>query len=427
MVNLPVQSDQFFDEEPEQDVETPFSPSVMDGPFSPRALAGHRFRITDDQDGNNSNTDDSDPDAQDYYNPNTYLEADSAGALFLQLLIEENRRRIKEIATKKPFHLAGPDKDLLTKTMKAINEDAVEGANPDKFVGIANILFQHKQYDEARALLTFENSEPPNLPKWPDNLGAALILAKIAEMNKKYEEVVSLLSKDGRTRFPGHTDALRVLAHGLNRAGQFEQTIAIIEEEESSENDPFKNQTVLQNYISALNHTDSSHVAVGKFTTHEALNLPCQPDPSFLTTLGIALNNCREYRKTYYYMRRFLKIPAFWNHEGFLSVITTASNELRLYGTTIELLTEQNGEYRFPKNINCLRNLGYAYVFTGRLSQARQLVHFAQNQGFDPSLIDGVISSLQNAEKTPQERQLANIHQRFAPKRGQSAVLFPEE
>ena len=61
-----------------------FPPSVTDSPFSPRVLGGHHFRITDDPD-----TDDSDADDMYGYHPDEYLEADSPGALFLHLLVQE--------------------------------------------------------------------------------------------------------------------------------------------------------------------------------------------------------------------------------------------------------------------------------------------------------------------------------------------------
>lgn len=399
---------------------------ALEIPFHRSVLYGHRFRITDDPDGDDVGDDlkgDNEPngyhltniDDSDDYNPSTYLKTGSASALFVSLLIQENRKKVREVAQKFSSNLAGHDKVYMDRTLETMDTDSAACIDPDKFIGIAQMLLSNNQYDEARALLTFNDPNHPYMSKWPNHLGTALILARIAEKNGDFEAMVALLTdRNGEARFPEHYVALRILTHGLNRTGQFERTISIIQKTDIKN---IKDSSLLRNYIYALNNAGIPHPAVEKFTTPEGLCLPCPPTPGLLTNLGIALNTCREYRRTYYVMRDFLKHSKFRNNSGFLSVVTDASNGLGLYDETIKILSMGNGEYGLHKNINCLRNLGYAYIFTGRLENARQLVDFVETRTqFDMSLIDGVISTLENAERTPDERRTANVRQRFSPK-----------
>ncbi len=408
MINhTPIEDPELEDIEDEQDIEMPSHRS---------ALYGHRFRITDNPDGDNSDSDNlANTDDPNGYNPDTYLKADSAGALFLRLLVQENRKKVQEVAQK--FHPAGSDKVCIDRALEAMDTDPMACTDPDKFIGIAQMLIHNKQYDEALTLLAYEDPDYPYTPKWPNHLGTALALAGIAEKKEDFEAVISLLTdKNGEARFPKHYEALRILTHGLNRTRQFERAIAIIQETGITD---IKDSSLLQNCISALNNTGNYRIAVERFTTPEGLCLPCPPTPPILTNLGIALNACQEYRRTYYFMRDFLQHSAFRNNSGFLSVITDAANRLGLYRETINLLSK--GEYGLHKNINCLRNLGYAYVFTGRLEDARQLVNFVRTRPqFDMSLVDGVVSALENAERTPDERRTLDVRQRFSPKSSKS-------
>ena len=120
------------------------------------------------------------------YNPDTYLKADSAGALFLRLLVQENRKKVQEVAQK--FHPAGSDKVCIDRALEAMDTDPMACTDPDKFIGIAQMLIHNKQYDEALTLLAYEDPDYPYTPKWPNHLGTALALAGIAEKKEDFEE-----------------------------------------------------------------------------------------------------------------------------------------------------------------------------------------------------------------------------------------------
>ncbi|MFA4891601.1 MAG: hypothetical protein WC604_04640 [Candidatus Gracilibacteria bacterium] len=414
-----------------EEFEDPEENQAPEMPFHRSVLYGHPFTITDNPDGDNPDEykekdDKSDSrnitviDDSDSYNPDTYLRENYADTLFFLLLARQTREKVRKVAQNPPCKISGPDKVHIDRVLKAIDADPLAGENPDNFIGIADILLQHKQYDEARALLAFDNPEHPYIPKWPNHIPTVLTLVEIAEKKGDFEAMVALLTdKKGKVRFPAHHRTLALLTHGLNRTQQFERTIAIvkkIEEAEDTKETPFQDHLLLQNYISALNNTGNPRAAVEEFTTPEGLCLPSTPTPGILTNLGLALNACREYRRTYYFMRSFLQHSAFRNNSRFLSVITDAANRLGLYRETIDLLSEGKGEYGLHRDINCLRSLGYAYVFTGRLRDARQLVNFVRTRTqFDMSLIDGVVAALENAERTPDERRILDVRQRFSP------------
>lgn len=315
---------------------------------------------------------------------------DSLGNNFLKDIVTDTVKQIQNIDLNTLTGRVGENEFNLIKNQRdKFNFDLLSDECPQFVVAVANILFQAKQYNTAKNLLTIEGTS-----KWPNNFAVADMLCQIVSLDGNFRFQLSLLTQsDGGLRFPEKKEATKRILFAYNQTKQYQKVVDLMESFDS-ENDIWEMPEIVRNYVIALNCLRSSNRVVEQFIDEDKLSLPCVVEPQLLGNIGLALNSVGKPEVAYSIMKEHLNNKRFFNDCVFSSVISTSLGLLNRPNEAIPILMSDAGMYFFPSSFIAMKTLGYALVNAGRLREADFLLNWVRSRSaFNEASFFGVCNA----------------------------------